>query len=147
MSSDPKSETVNKVEAKPAKEAGPKRVPSEAATPQDRPKDQSARTSNHEGAETGGGERRDRDRDGGDGGGGKGRRRRGGPVRGRVRGKGGRRRGGDGNHRRREHRENREVDEGEERKAVELTGSPVEVDGMLEVAPKGLGVGRRPGKE
>ena len=149
MSSDPKSETVNKVDDKPAKEAGPKRDPSEAATPQDRTKDQSARTSNREGAETGGGERRDhdRDRDGGGGGGGKGRRRRGGPVRGRVRGKGGRRRGGDGNHRRREHRENREVDEGEERKAVELTGPPVEVDGMLEVAPKGFGFLRRPEKD
>jgi transcription termination factor Rho len=69
-------------------------------------------------------------------------------VRGRVRGKGRRRggdgRGNDGNHRR---RENREPDESEERRASVLTGPPVKVDGMLELAPKGFGFLRRPEKD
>ncbi|MFP6884885.1 MAG: transcription termination factor Rho [Roseibacillus sp.] len=77
-----------------------------------------------------------------DNGGGKNRRRRGGPVRGRVRGRVRRR----GNDRKRDDH-SREIDEGEQRKEVVLSGPPIEVDGMLELAPKGFGFLRRPEKD
>ncbi|MCS5540620.1 MAG: transcription termination factor Rho [Roseibacillus sp.] len=77
-----------------------------------------------------------------DNGGGKNRRRRGGPVRGRVRGRVRRR----GNDRKRDDH-SREIDEGEQRKDVVLSGPPIEVDGMLELAPKGFGFLRRPEKD
>ena len=67
-------------------------------------------------------------------------------VRGRVRGKGqGRGRGGnnDGNDRRRDN----EFGDNRERKPSELTGDPVNVGGMLEIAPKGFGFLRRPDKD
>ncbi|MDP7107398.1 MAG: hypothetical protein QGH41_09990, partial [Roseibacillus sp.] len=75
-------------------------------------------------------------------GGGKNRRRRGGPVRGRVRGRS-RHRGND----RKKDTHNREIDEGEQRKDVVPSGPPIEVDGMLELAPKGFGFLRQPEKD
>ena len=85
-------------------------------------------------------------RNGGDnrenGGSGKHRRRRSGAVRGRVRGRGRRR----GNERRKD--EGRpEIDESEQRKDVVLTGSPVAVNGILELTPKGFGFLRQPQKD
>mgnify|MGYP001411812063 CR=1 FL=1 len=77
-----------------------------------------------------------------DNGGGRNRRRRGGPVRGRVRGRT-RRRGND----RKKDNQSREIDEGEQRKDVVLSGPPIEVNGMLELAPKGFGFLRRPEKD
>ena len=76
------------------------------------------------------------------GGGDRHRRRRGGAVRGRVRGRG-RRRGND----RRRDGSGPEIDEGEQRKDVVLTGDPVEVNGVLELAPKGFGFLRQPDKD
>lgn len=85
-------------------------------------------------------------RNGGDnrenGGPGKHRRRRSGAVRGRVRGRG-RRRGND----RRKDEARPEIDESEQRKDVVLTGSPVAVNGILELAPKGFGFLRQPQKD
>ena len=79
------------------------------------------------------------------GGGDRHRRRRGGAVRGRVRGRGRRR----GNDRRRDGGGGggQEVDESEQRKDIVLTGDPVEVNGVLELAPKGFGFLRQPDKD
>ncbi len=94
----------------------------------------SGRSPDHPGK--GPGEKRD------NGGGKNHRRRRGGPVRGRVRGRG-RRRGND----RRKDPAIHEVDEGEKRRDVVLSGPPLEVNGMLELAPKGFGFLRQPEKD
>lgn len=70
------------------------------------------------------------------------------PVRGRVRGKGRGRNSNSNNERRGNRgRERRDNDESRETRTVELTGDPVAVDGLLEIAPKGFGFLRRPEKD
>ena len=73
------------------------------------------------------------------------RRRRNNHVRGRVRG--GKNRGGNRGNNERPERQERDAFENRERKPADLTGDPVEVGGMLEIAPKGFGFLRRPEKD
>ncbi len=65
------------------------------------------------------------------------------PVRGRVRGRGRRRKGGSGQTGNPAAAKEERTEESD-RKPSQLAGPPVEVDGMLELAPKGFGFLRRP---
>ena len=88
---------------------------------------------------------RNQDGDGGEGKKRRGRRRRGNnAVRGRTRGKG---RGRNDDTRRRDRDRDRSPDESRDQQPSQLTGDPVEVDGILEIAPKGFGFLRRPEKD